>query len=144
MALIKCPECNKEVSDRASQCPNCGYPINDQNVVVQDEIILMQGVCNRIKSKFFVQNGNALLTNKRFIYSKHSLAKIATIGVLSNLTRGSYEFEIPINDIVSIEDSRHGVSKTLTVNVKNEEPYKFYFSKLEEWKIHFNNLIMKK
>lgn len=24
MALIKCPECGKEVSDRAPACPNCG------------------------------------------------------------------------------------------------------------------------
>lgn len=27
MALIKCPECGKEISDRASTCPNCGCPI---------------------------------------------------------------------------------------------------------------------
>jgi RNA polymerase subunit RPABC4/transcription elongation factor Spt4 len=26
MALINCPECNKEVSDKAKSCPNCGYP----------------------------------------------------------------------------------------------------------------------
>ena len=25
MALIKCPECNKEVSDTAETCPHCGY-----------------------------------------------------------------------------------------------------------------------
>lgn len=27
MALVKCPECGKEISDRASACPNCGYPL---------------------------------------------------------------------------------------------------------------------
>ena len=27
MALIKCPECGKEISDRAKACPSCGYPI---------------------------------------------------------------------------------------------------------------------
>lgn len=27
MALIKCPECGKEVSDKACSCPNCGFPI---------------------------------------------------------------------------------------------------------------------
>lgn len=27
MALINCPECNKEISDRALTCPNCGCPI---------------------------------------------------------------------------------------------------------------------
>lgn len=27
MALITCPECGKQVSDRAPQCPNCGLPL---------------------------------------------------------------------------------------------------------------------
>lgn len=27
MALIKCPECGKEISDRAASCPNCGCPV---------------------------------------------------------------------------------------------------------------------
>ena len=27
MALISCPECNREISDQASYCPQCGYPI---------------------------------------------------------------------------------------------------------------------
>ena len=30
MALIKCPECGKEISDAAESCPNCGYPIKGQ------------------------------------------------------------------------------------------------------------------
>ena len=28
MSLINCPECNKLISDKASSCPNCGYPIS--------------------------------------------------------------------------------------------------------------------
>lgn len=31
MALIKCPECENEVSDKASICPKCGCPINNEN-----------------------------------------------------------------------------------------------------------------
>lgn len=27
MSLIKCPECNKEISDKAEFCIHCGYPI---------------------------------------------------------------------------------------------------------------------
>lgn len=27
MALIKCPDCGKQVSDQAVACPNCGHPI---------------------------------------------------------------------------------------------------------------------
>ena len=29
MAMIKCPECGKEVSDKAKTCPNCGCPIEN-------------------------------------------------------------------------------------------------------------------
>lgn len=29
MALIKCPECGKEISDKAAACPNCGCPVAD-------------------------------------------------------------------------------------------------------------------
>ena len=29
MALINCPECNKEVSDTAKNCPHCGYMLSD-------------------------------------------------------------------------------------------------------------------
>lgn len=27
MLFIKCPECGKEISDKAMSCPNCGHPI---------------------------------------------------------------------------------------------------------------------
>lgn len=30
MALIKCPECELQVSDKAISCPHCGYPIQEQ------------------------------------------------------------------------------------------------------------------
>ena len=31
MALIKCSECGKEVSDKAATCPNCGCPISQMS-----------------------------------------------------------------------------------------------------------------
>lgn len=44
MALITCPECGKEVSDKAKMCPNCGYPINDPTVPdVKNNICAFKG-----------------------------------------------------------------------------------------------------
>ncbi|CAK7025569.1 zinc ribbon domain-containing protein [Saezia sanguinis] len=34
MALINCPECNKEVSDKAETCPNCGIKINTNTTTI--------------------------------------------------------------------------------------------------------------
>jgi DNA-directed RNA polymerase subunit RPC12/RpoP len=36
MALIKCSECGKEVSDKATSCPNCGAPIAAKEAVTLD------------------------------------------------------------------------------------------------------------
>lgn len=29
MALISCPECAKQISDKANSCPSCGYPVQE-------------------------------------------------------------------------------------------------------------------
>lgn len=39
MALISCPECSKEISDKAKSCPNCGYPLEERVEVVETERI---------------------------------------------------------------------------------------------------------
>lgn len=30
MPLVSCPDCNKEISDSAENCPNCGKPMSTQ------------------------------------------------------------------------------------------------------------------
>lgn len=37
MALIQCPECSKEISDKAANCPNCGCPISVPQPQIQPE-----------------------------------------------------------------------------------------------------------
>lgn len=34
MAMIKCPECGRDISDKAPACPNCGNPIGNKKVKV--------------------------------------------------------------------------------------------------------------
>ena len=31
MALIQCPECELQVSDKALSCPHCGYPLKEKD-----------------------------------------------------------------------------------------------------------------
>lgn len=38
MALINCPECGKEISDKAISCPNCGCPINQPTYATPNEV----------------------------------------------------------------------------------------------------------
>jgi len=147
--VMFCGKCGKEIEAGAMFCSGCGVqvnitpvnkiPIASQKIV--HEIIIKEGLCNRVKSPLFVQNGHGMLTNKRFIYSKHSLASIATMGVLVNLTSGTYDFEISLPDIANMREGRQGISKTIILTKKTGEEYNFYFSNRETWENEFKKLI---
>lgn len=38
MALVNCPECNENVSQKASVCPHCGYPMKPEEEPLQYEL----------------------------------------------------------------------------------------------------------
>lgn len=40
MALIKCPECGKEVSNRTKQCIHCGCPLDEQEIILYDVLYM--------------------------------------------------------------------------------------------------------
>lgn len=59
MSMIKCPECGKEISDKAVSCPNCGYPLsqsmelaslveNGQTIKISEPTISCVGSPDRI------------------------------------------------------------------------------------------------
>lgn len=62
-----------------------------------------------------------MLTNQRFIYSKHSFGKTAVMGAWVNLTKGSYEFDLPICEIKHIEEVKRLFDKILVIHTKNGE-----------------------
>lgn len=43
MALIKCPECGKEISDTVNKCVNCGYLLKTKRKI-NDKVIICGGV----------------------------------------------------------------------------------------------------
>lgn len=49
MALITCPECHKEVSSFAENCPNCAYPLKNMGIDGKTTI--------RIKIPYIMKNG---------------------------------------------------------------------------------------
>lgn len=54
MALINCPECGKQVSDKASACPDCGCPINTASSVsapnIAEEVAKLLVLARRARS----------------------------------------------------------------------------------------------
>lgn len=47
MSMIACPECGKEISDKAASCPGCGAPIAGQQetVVMRDTFLYRNRGC---------------------------------------------------------------------------------------------------
>lgn len=68
--LITCPECGKEISDRAVSCPNCGFPIATQD----DTPVQQESTSNAI-------NPNQELLEE--IYSCYPKDKITAVKVFS-------------------------------------------------------------
>lgn len=44
MAIIQCPECGKEVSDKTKSCIHCGYPLTKKKNIPKKTIMLIVGI----------------------------------------------------------------------------------------------------
>lgn len=90
MALVKCPECGKEISDTIKKCPNCGYKnkkkLNKKKIVIICiiSLVLLIGGCISIIT---IKNNNTKQQEK-LVQEYDSLivetgAKIYVNGVLA-------------------------------------------------------------
>lgn len=66
MALIKCPECNREISEFAKTCPSCGYKIKcpkqkKRNKVILGIILLVTTVCIGVTVIYSINKRNQAL-----------------------------------------------------------------------------------
>lgn len=37
MSMIKCPECGREISDKATVCPGCGAPVDASQITTENK-----------------------------------------------------------------------------------------------------------
>ena len=102
------------------------------------EKILMEGIANPV-SGLIVKNGHGILTNARFAFCKHSLAKTLTIGAFVNLTQGSYEYDIPLEDIATVVTERFRLGHALTITKKDGTVFKYGILKPKEWQFAFEH-----
>lgn len=77
MALIKCPECRREISDKAASCPGCGCPASEfKNIRIVPDVSSKHKTrkdCNRgIKSQ-----GYQLVKNTQVIETQEDLERVA-------------------------------------------------------------------
>ena len=64
--LIQCPECKREVSDKAKFCPQCGYPIEENTLEYKVGQIIRED--SPIKAICFLEDkGWTLLSAKEYV-----------------------------------------------------------------------------
>lgn len=50
MALIKCPECEREISDKVTACPHCGYPLQENQSTPSPQQVEVTSISLGIKN----------------------------------------------------------------------------------------------
>lgn len=82
MAIIRCPECGKEISDRAAACPNCGNPILEVKDIINNKELF--------NKKDFDKNELSTVNVKKKITSQKKIVFIVVViaviifGVIAN------------------------------------------------------------
>lgn len=94
MALVKCKECNKEISDKAKTCIHCGCPINESkenkktnNVFTKIWLVICILTCLFISAIYFINIFNIL----NLSINIGNIA-INVMGILALLLGGAYIF----------------------------------------------------
>ena len=87
MALIKCPECGKEISDSISTCPNCGYVLKKKNKkAVLIIIVLVIAIAAGCFSYFYYFKPNSIMDQAKNLIErgKYSEADVLLASVPSS------------------------------------------------------------
>lgn len=117
MAMIQCPECGKDISDKAEKCPNCGYPLSSEikkkiPKMAQEEKILMS--CKPATDAYF-------FPICIMIISFYFLFKILIIGMISIIICFLWIFSIKSKKI-TISNYRICAEKGILTKVKLNTP----------------------
>lgn len=79
MALIKCPECQQQISDKSKQCIHCGYPLeelkNEKTKLTGENIITIY------PQKYNLENELELIMNGEEIQASKNIRDIIGLGV---------------------------------------------------------------
>ena len=103
MALIKCPECGREISDKAFACPNCGSPVPQKMIPVHIErgstiyiavqcVVYIDGsIVGELKSGAYLD-----ITLPVGTHSVSTESSVRMLGMSTSATRGirGMQFEI--------------------------------------------------
>lgn len=118
MALIICPECGKEVSDKSSACIHCGYPISNNNTSISYNVIFYGFENEKLQRNNSAKVVGQLrqITNARSLSDALDLIKNSPSTLLSGVDKSIAEWAkqllTPYGCIVNIVESNQNINNT--------------------------------
>jgi len=110
VALIKCPECSREISDKADSCPQCGCPISKAESLKEDIQTTQEPIQSSYELKTFKASSN--ISDEIVTMVVIALISAVILGALTNSTLvGIFTFVV-------------GIVVAVRVNYLAKHPYK--------------------
>lgn len=131
MALMKCAECGKEVSDKASSCPNCGNPVHTSANTVG--MAVMQPNTRSVQEL----RGSLRKTEKMFFVALFVIAILSFLSVkylFPLFLYGNENIELPdirSRMVPATNGTNSGASKVYEVQRNDLWGHAFYTSKID-------------
>lgn len=91
MAIINCPECGKEVSDKAKVCIHCGYPLEEMNSA-KYKCSINENIYDLKESLYLMERGKY---KEAFLGIKNSIGEISIKNCLNILEYMDIAGEVP-------------------------------------------------
>jgi hypothetical protein len=89
MALVRCGECSREVSDKAATCPNCGAPVDLQNATPAPDNIRFEDGLFVGTSLQLVELAKKAIGNLNYRVDGAD-ASVGTVSFTTGVTMGSW------------------------------------------------------
>ena len=99
MALIKCPDCGREVSSFANSCPNCGFPIAQQKNIHTVKVKLPNLELGSV-GLFSSRDANIFAKGTRLWSGKHGQTASFEISEPANITIDIGKWANPFSGVV--------------------------------------------
>ena len=120
MALIKCPECGKEISDKSKHCIHCGYPLDELKINNTNQlykIVLTDYGKNKVQTiaKIREFTGMGLAEAKKF---SESLPQVIQSGINMNECDLIQSHFLSVGATVEIQPDNESVSKNTVLENK--------------------------
>lgn len=140
-----CMQCGTQIPDRAKFCPKCGASQEGAPEAagaggqLQEEMLLMQGAGQVIKSAILANTGEVVLTTRKLAFYKGG-----TIVAAQVLARGKLQFELPLTDVAAVERAKKGLVPTIRLVKKDGSDLHFNFIKqMDTWESAMHSAVEK-